>query len=322
MGTAKGLRFAALTLLLLAVSLLGACTKEQEKPAEKVVVVEEPVSEIEGPPVKLTEVDVRTDKASYAPGEDIVIEISLKNVSLEAFQMDPFPADLRIVRPIRRTYEDSVRQFPAGTETRSLGPGEAVTYEVTWDQRDDQEQQVPYGYYDLELGHVSLGELSWKLNLEEHPRLLILPAEGSMEKTIEINESQAVGDITITLERVELTAVSAGFFAFNVPPGYTSPKDSGLAPIAIPPGYPSPEDRDVYPHPEPWMGKLHADAEYCHDGGPMKDAGSSGINFLENGMTHSWAELNPVPRGTKELTFVITRLGDWEGPWTFQVPLE
>jgi hypothetical protein len=32
--------------------------------------------------------------------------------------------------------------------------------------------------------------------------------------------------------------------------------------------------------------------------------------------------LDPVPNGTRELTFTITELGNWEGPWEFYVPLE
>ena len=67
---------------------------------------------------------------------------------------------------------------------------------------------------------------------------------------------------------------------------------------------------------------LHAHAEYSFDGAPMKEAGSSGIRFLDNGMKHSWDMLDPVPKDAKELTFVITKLGEWEGPWEFSIPLQ
>ena len=78
--------------------------------------------------------------------------------------------------------------------------------------------------------------------------------------------------------------------------------------------------RRIYKPPPPHV-MIPANAEYSLDGGPMKDASSSAIRFLENGMVHTW-ELDPVPKGTKELTFIITKLGDWEGPWKFQVSLE
>jgi hypothetical protein len=39
-------------------------------------------------------------------------------------------------------------------------------------------------------------------------------------------------------------------------------------------------------------------------------------------MRLGWIMLDPIPKGTKELTFIITRLGDRGGPWKFQVSLE
>ena len=67
---------------------------------------------------------------------------------------------------------------------------------------------------------------------------------------------------------------------------------------------------------------LHAEAEYTLDGRPTKKVGLSAIGFLENGMRHTWDMLDPVPKGSKEMTFVITKLGEWEGPWEFHVSLE
>ena len=36
----------------------------------------------------------------------------------------------------------------------------------------------------------------------------------------------------------------------------------------------------------------------------------------------SWKHLDPVPKGTEEITFVITKLGDIEGPWEFKMLLK
>jgi hypothetical protein len=150
-------------------------------------------------------------------------------------------------------------------------------------------------------------------DLSESVQLLILPSEGVMEKTVEVNESQTVNGITITLKRVELTAWSASFYALNVPPDYTLPQNP------VVPGSELPQGTEPAP---PWMMELYANAKYSLDGGPVKDAGWSGIGFREDGMRHRWIMLDPVPKGTKQLTFVITKLGDWEGPWKFQVSLE
>jgi len=131
--------------------------------------------------------------------------------------------------------------------------------------------------------------------------ILILPAEGAMEKTIEVNSSQTVSGITVTLERIEFSASGMKVYVFNTPPGYSLPQ----GPQLLPP---------------PMM--MHVTAEYSVDGGAVKQAGPSAIRFLENGMEPIWENLDPVPKNATELTFTITKLGDMEGPWEFFIPLE
>ena len=247
------------------------------------------------------EADASMDKEAYLLGEDVVIELSFENVTDDVFQLEPFPPQIEIMRP--HPYDETVRLFPAGTESRSLDPGEVVSYDLTWDQLDDQGQQVPYGYYYIKLGHVRHGDGWMTLGLHRHISLLILPEEGVMEKTIEVNESQTVNDITFILQSIELSATEAKFYAFNTPPGYDLPQG---------PDFPPP----------PSLMVLHAEAEYTLDSGPTKKIGLSAIGFLENEMRHTWDMLDPVPKGSKEMTFVITKLGEWEGPWEFYVSLE
>jgi len=188
-----------------------------------------------------------------------------------------------------------------------------ASFVVTWDQRDNHGQQAAYGHYKLVVGYIRLGDRSMMRDLSESVQLLILPPEGVMEKTVEVNESQTVNGITITLERVELTALSASIYAFNVPPDYTLPQNP------VEPGSDLPQGTEPAP---PWMMELHAHAEYSLDDGPVNNAGWSGIGFREDGMRLSWIMLDPVPKGTKELTLIITKLGDQEGPWKFQVSLK
>ena len=128
-----------------------------------------------------------------------------------------------------------------------------------------------------------------------------------MQKTIEMNQPQTVNGLTITLKRVELTATGARFYAFAIPPGYSPPERPG--PV-IPP----------LPHPPPpEMVPVHA--EYTIDG-VMRDAGYSGIGSEDDGIRLIWDDLSPVPSDAKQLTFTITRFGDWEGPWEFRIPLD
>jgi hypothetical protein len=199
----------------------------------------------------------------------------------------------------------AVRSFPVETQERLIQPGETATYEFTWDQRDDNGQQLEPGWYGVEvaLQYKNPSESATEGSIKGVPvRILIEPPGGVLEKTIDVNQSLTVNNITFTLERIELTATGMKVYAFNTPPGYS-----------LPPGQPGPA-------PSLW---LHAEAEYSFDGGPFKQAFPSGIRFLENGMQHTWGEyLDPAPKNAKVLTFRITKLGDWEGPWEFKIPLQ
>jgi len=244
--------------------------------------------------------DASTDKEAYQAGEDVAIELSFENLTDEVFHLEPFPPQVEIIR--RYPYDETARTFPAGEDSRSLEPGEIVSYTLTWDQLDDQGQPVPYGHYYLEFGRSRRGDDWITIGRHRYISLLILPEEGVMEKTIEVNESRTVNGITFTLQSIELTATEAKFYAFNVPSDYDLPQGPDLPP--------------------PLLMSLHAEAEYSLDGGPSIEAGLSAIRFLDDGMRHTWDMLDPVPKGTKELTFTITKLGDWEGPWEFQVSIE
>ena len=236
------------------------------------------------------------NKDVYLPGEDIVMNFAFQNVTAEPFQIDPFPPLIQI------SHQDEVwRSFPPGEAVKTLEPDEVTTYTLVWDQSDEQGQQVPYGNYYIKLGHIKSGDRTRSLSLSGTRQFLILPAQGVIEKTIELNESRTVDGITITLNRVELTAAGMKVYAFNTPPDYYL------------------SERPQPPPPE--FMKLHAEAEYHLDGSPMKKAEPSGIRFYDEGVRHSWKHLDPVPKGTKELTFIITKLGDWEGPWEFHVPI-
>lgn len=282
MGRMKGLLFVSLAVLLLAVPLLGACTKEVVR---------------KWPPKEYMEVDGRTDKSSYSPGEDIVIELSFKSLCSEPVMVRPFPPEIQIMLS-----SEVVRSFAAGSGALLLEPGEPATHALIWDQEDGSGQQVAPDYYHIsvkdfyiygaESGTVRYGFGAGKV--------LVLP-QGALEKSIEINQSATVNGITITLERVELSAMGGKVYAFNVPPDYNLPQGPSLPPSRL---------------------MIRANAEYSVDGGPIQKAGPSAIRFLENGMVHTWDMSDPVAKGTKELAFIITKLGDSEGPWKFRVSLE
>ncbi|GAH44566.1 unnamed protein product, partial [marine sediment metagenome] len=163
---------------------------------------------------------------------------------------------------------------------------------LRWNQLDDQGKPVACGQYLFLVPGGGTLEDTKMLGL-----IYILPEEGVIERTIDVNESKTVGGITFTLKRVELTASGLRFYAFNAD----------------------------YRHPVSPPPLKSIIAEYSLDGGPVRQTGSAlgasgGSNY--DGYDYAWFMSIPVTKGTKELTFVITSFGDWEGPWEFKVPLE
>ena len=229
-------------------------------------------------------------------GKTADINLSFTNEASEPRTISPFPPEIKIIElPDVKPPGIVVQAFSVGNGELVLQSGESASHSVGWDQKNDSGEQVPPGWYSVEVTlATSRGSAT---------RVLVLPPEGVMEKTIEVNQSETVNGITITLERVELTATGMKVYAFNIPPDYNLPQGPMLAP--------------------PQFMALHAFAEYSTDGGAMKQTFPSGIRFLENGMRHTWDEyLDPVPKNAKQLTFRITELGDWQGPWEFEISLE
>ncbi|MBN1188448.1 MAG: DUF4232 domain-containing protein [Dehalococcoidales bacterium] len=230
-----------------------------------------------------------------AYGENAGIDLSFTNQAAKSGKIRPYPPVIKIIElPDEIPPAETVQAFPAGNGELELQPGESASYTINWDQKNSSGEQVPPGWYSL--------EVTLSTSRGSPVRVLVLPPEGVMEKTFEVNQSRTVNGITITLERVELTASGMKVYAFNTPPDYDLPQGPDLAP--------------------PHFMALHADAEYSIDGGAAKRTFSSGIRFLEDGMQHTWDQyLDPVPRNARNLTFRITRLGDYEGPWEFEIPL-
>lgn len=245
----------------------------------------------------------RVEPITCASGEKVDITLSFTNEASEPRIMSPFPPKINIEQPNMQPPDNIVCSFPAGTKEVRLEPGETVTYNLIWDQRDGGGQQVDFGWYGVEVTVVSrkLSETVKGSVRGWATRVLILPSQGVMEKTIEVNQSQTVAGITFVLNRVEMTPTGMTVYAFNTPPDYGLPQ----GPMLPPPQF-----------------MIHAEAEYSLDGSSVKKTSPSGIRFLENSTQHTWDYLDPVPSDAKECTFTITKLGDWEGPWEFKVPLE
>ncbi|MBI2853104.1 MAG: hypothetical protein HYX84_08445 [Chloroflexi bacterium] len=245
------------------------------------------------------ETKVIPQEASYLPGESVDITLSFTNTSSESIIIAQWPPEIRVTP--RLDFDRALLSVAGGTQPMEVAPNGTVSIDFSWDQKDGEGNQVPPGWYNILFRDISVRQGDSTYGFNPGARVLIQYPQGAMEKIIEPAQSQTMNGILITLQRLELTASGITVHAFNTPPGYSFPAGQ--------------------PMPGPSM-MFHAEAEYSVDGGVFKRAGSSGIRPLEDGMLHIWDNLDPVPSDAKELVFRITRLGDWEGPWEFRIPLE
>ncbi len=288
-----------LTTLLLTISIAGCQQPSTSSPAPAPALAPAPRP---APPPPF-ERSIVPEEAHYLPGELVTVKLSITNVSSEVFTMGPYPPEIQVTPGL--DYNHVLFSQPGIKQTLEIKPGETVSVDFSWDQKDSAGEQVPPGWYNIRSGEINVRQEERGITFTPGTRALIQYPQGAMEKTIEPEQSQTVNGITITLERVELTADSSRFYFFFIPPAYTpSPSAPGLLP-------PAPS--------------VMAKAEYTV-GGITKYAGTAGFNNKDNGIGLVWkvgpGQLDPVPSDAKELTFTITQLNDWQGPWEFTVPLE
>jgi len=247
------------------------------------------------------EVRVVPEEAYYLPGEIVEVKLSLSNVSSEPITVEPYPSEIQVTSTSGRVWYTT---SDPGRASAVLIPGHERGLVFTWDQKDQEDNQVPPGWYNITFKDINAIQGDSRYGINPTARILIQYPQGAMEKSLNINQSQEVNDITVTLERVELSSTGMIVYAFSTPPGYNSPQ--GILPTSR---------------------LMVASAEYSVDGNDVKEAGFAGFRFLEDGTRYTWKALDPVPTDAKELTFrIIMR---WEdkpeellGPWEFKVALQ
>jgi len=247
------------------------------------------------------------EEAYYLPGERVEVTLSIANTSGDTMTISRYPPEVQVAPWLDRR-ERVLSSRPGGTQPLEVRAGETVTLDFAWDQKDSQGQQASPGWYAVAFKDMNVPQGDRRITFHPTARVLIQHPQGAVEKTIGPEQSQTVNDITVTLERIELNSSGMTVYAFNNPPGYN-----------LPPG-------QTAPAPSMW---IQAEAEYSTDGGAVKKAGSSAIRFLDNGIRHTWNNLDPAPKNDKELSFRILRLSEggppgqgFEGPWEFNVHLE
>jgi len=245
---------------------------------------------------------------TYLPQEEIEIEFSFTNVTPESVVVNPFPPEVKIKMPTLPG-DEVVRSFAAGTKELVLKPGKTVVYDFAWNQEDDYGNQVTPGWYYAVVEHRSrkASDTEYGRSLSTSLRgaqFLIQFPQGPMEQTIEVNQSETIGELSMTLETVDLYAEGVTFLVLVTSPDYIYNK--------------------AEPLPIPWGDYFYV--RYSADGF-VKDVAVAGKVYLPEGIRYDWGYnpvfLDPVPKDAKELKLAIyvCRFGDWQGPWEFEVPL-
>ncbi len=282
-----GLFVMILAAILLIISVAGCQQKIQTAPSPSPTAHPSPAPRL----AKYIRMEAVFDKDDYPPKEEISIELSFTNITSEPYEISPFPPLVEVRADGKR--DNVVRTFAAGSGNITVQPEETTEHTLVWDQQDEQGQQVTYGYYDFYVPDG--GTLEDKAIVGG---IHVLPPEGIIEKPINVGKSQTVNGITVTLNRVELTASGPRFYAFSADFGQlTTPDEMPPAPYA----------------------------EYYLDNGTVREEDKVNIigggSNLE-GQEYVWMMSMPVPKGTKELTFIITEFGGQEGLWEFKIPLD
>jgi hypothetical protein len=257
------------------------------------------------PPGPLFIVVTLPHEARYLPGEPVELQLVFTNVSKDPLTLEYVPA----MHVTKHLISGQVLYSQIGTEQKvETKPDEKIITEFTWDQKDLAGEQVPPGWYDVNWKAPGTDNaIDRTIGLGSQAMVLIQYSQGVMEKTIEVNESRTVNDITITLERIVLTTKGMMIYV------------RGTLPYIPPPSKNS---------------SMESIAEYSVDGGEVIPLHKNGSLYRENGSEFHWGGthpgmLDPVPSDAKELVFRIknifmTHAPDdiVKGPFEFKIPLE
>lgn len=237
-------------------------------------------------------------KSFFMPGEEVEIAIVFENTGSEPITIAPYPPEIRLIK--HHDSEIVYTSKPSGKELK-LMPREKSTYTLRW----KSSTSISPGFYYVEvITRVHEPNNSWSLKANVC-KILIQHPQGAMEKTIKINQTQTVDNVTIVLEKVELTSTGGNVYIFAKLP--TLPETSSpLIPLPEPTPPPPPESYR---------------AVYKVDNSDEKPAFSAGLRWVNGDLRITW-QIEPIPADAKKMTFIISELGKWKGPWIFHIDLE
>jgi len=178
------------------------------------------------PPAPPFIVQTRPYEAYYLPGEPVAVQLVFINVASGPVTLKYVP-QTNVTKHLEKApilYSEVRAEQRVDTE-----PDEEIITDFIWDQKDINGEQVPPGWYDITWKPPDAPRpADNKIGLGSTAMVLIQHPQGAMEKTIEVNETQTINGITVTLERVELTSREMKVYAFVTQPDYHFQGDEGI----------------------------------------------------------------------------------------------
>ncbi|KUG20006.1 MAG: hypothetical protein KO206_03590 [Methanomicrobiaceae archaeon] len=247
-------------------------------------------------------VDAHPVRPSYLPGEEAEVLMTFRNEGADSITLRSFPPEICLTNP---TW-GAVRHYPCGSGTMALEPGESADHILHWDQRDDDGDQVPPGYYSVEAVGIPVEAAGVDGTLYSEgvavAQVLVRYPQGAMEGHVYINQSRTVNGFAVEFE--DITCSSTGARARILV------RSSGMPPTMH-------EGRSDLPTPPPTPPDLNPSAHYRIDDGPKKEFMRVGFEVVDGGTVLVW-DFEPIPADAGDLHVVITGLGMWEGVCKFQ----
>ena len=120
---------------------------------------------------QLLRISAQTDANAYRPGQPVTIAMTMSNTTATPLNLEHFPP---IVSVMRGDNKAPAFTFAAGSRTQTLAPQQSVTFNLTWDQRDQRGQALPSGVYYLELEDLDYQGQALKVKLNKPVQFQIL----------------------------------------------------------------------------------------------------------------------------------------------------
>jgi hypothetical protein len=255
------------------------------------------------PQKHMLEVVAVPDKPAYLPGETVRITLSITNVTGESLTLDNFPYTVEVSH-----VGWVVKTFFLGDGPDHLTPGETRTYSFEWDQTDYEGNPVNPAVYWIALLEIWITQDSSGIQHGEGylpDNIIINYPQGAMQKTINVNQSLTIDDITLTLTRVELTDTGISVYMEKIP---VPPLTGGM-----PPG--------DFNH-----GRADFQIRYRFDDGRTFKTDIDGWLVSQDYVAYTCTYLYPAPSDARTLFFTIESMSLFEdgtyGPFEFEVPLQ